>query len=34
MIVHNERGFPIGIVWASSKTHAVATRIPGVEEID
>jgi len=34
VIVQNERGFPIGVIWASSQTHAVAARILGQQETD
>ena len=29
MALENDEGFPIGVVWAASKTHAVATKIFG-----
>lgn len=28
MILQDEKGFPIGVVWAASKTHAIAAKIP------
>ena len=29
MIAKNDEGFPIGVVWAASNTHAIAAKIPG-----
>lgn len=28
MIAKNDEGFPIGVVWAASSTHAIVAKIP------